>query len=573
MKGRHVAGALIVAAAALVVFAPAIRNGFVDWDDNLLLVGNLHYRGLGWTQIRWMFTTALMGHWTPIAWLTLGADYVLWGMKPAGYHATSVVLHAATAVVFFGVASVLLARAMPAATSAARVGGAVVAALVFALHPLRAESVAWVTERRDVVSGLFYLVSVFAYLRMAEGRRRWPWLAASLAAYALALGSKVVTVTLPLVLVILDVYPLRRLPASPRAWLTAAARRVWLEKLPWAVLALAAGGGSSLAMLHAGYLTSVDSQGPAARLLLAAHSAAFYLWKTLMPTGLSPEYELREAIHWSEPRFAAALAAVIVMSAAVWMLRRRWPSGAAGWVGYLVLLIPVSGLVHTGHHLVADRYTYLASLPWALLAGGGVASLTAMRSERLGTRVRRLAAGAIVLGLAGLGVLASVQATVWRDTETLWRHAVDVDPDCILCHNQLGAELGNRGLLGPAVAHFERAVALRPDAIGTRTNLALALAGVGRVDDAIAQWRIVLERRPDDLESAMRLAIALLRQSRPAEAVATLEPVVRATPDASAARAILAQAYRASGRPAAADEQIEAVRRLEASRARPAPRQ
>ena len=563
----------VVAAATVAVFAPALRNGFVDWDDNLLLIGNPQYRGLGWAQLRWMFTTALMGHWTPVAWLTLGADYALWGMNPAGYHATSVALHAAAAVECFVVAWLLLTRAIPAATSRARLAGAVVAALFFALHPLRAESVAWVTERRDVVSGLFYLAAVFAYLRMTEGRRRWTWLIASLVAFALALGSKVVAVTLPLVLVVLDVYPLRRLPASPSLWLTRAAWRVWIEKLPWAVLALAAGGGSTLAMLRAGYLTSVESQGAAERLLLAAHSAAFYVWKTVVPTGLSPEYELRGAIHWTEPRFAIALATVVVISAATWTLRRRWPSGAAVWAGYLVLLVPVSGLVHTGHHLVADRYTYLACVPWALLAGGGVMSLVAVRAGALAPRVRALAGGVVVVALVGLGALGSLQASVWRDTETLWRHALDVDPDCILCHNQLGAELGNRGMLAPAVVHFERAVALRPDAIGTRANLALALAGVGRIDDAIAQWRVVLARRPDDVETAVRLALALLRRGRAAEAVTILEPVVRAMPDAGAVRATLAQAYRSTGQDAAANQQIEALQRAEASRVKPAPRQ
>lgn len=570
MKRPVVVAAIVVAAATLTVFAPAVRNGFVDWDDNVLLVGNPHYRGLGWAQLRWMFTTALMGHWTPIAWLTLGADYVLWGMQPAGYHATSVVLHAAAAVVCLLVALALLAHAMPAATPRAHLAGAVVAALVFAVHPLRAESVAWVTERRDVVSGLLYLVAVFAYVRMAESRRRWPWLTASVVAYALALGSKVVAVTLPLVLVVLDVYPLHRLPASPRSWTTRAAWHVWIEKLPWAVLALAAGGGSALAMLRAGYLTSVESQGPAERLLLATHSAAFYVWKTVIPTGLSPEYELRGAIQWTEPRFAMALAAVVAISAAAWTLHRRWPAGAAVWTTYLALLVPVSGLVHTGHHLVADRYTYLACLPWAVLAGSGVIPLVDLRARTVAPRARTLARGVVIVALVGLGTLASLQATVWRDTETLWRHALDVDPDCVLCHNQLGADLGNRGLLAPAIAHFERAVALRPDAVGTRANLALALSGVGRVDDAIAQWRVVLARRPDDVETATRLAIALLRQGRPAEAVTTLEPVVRARPAAGAARATLAQAYRAAGRHAAATEEQAALERFETSGSQPA---
>jgi len=209
-----------LALVTLLVFAPAVHHQFLDWDDLENFTSNQSFRGLGRTQLEWMWTTTLLGHWVPLAWMTLGLDYLVWGMNPLGYHLTNVLLHTANAIVFYFVALRLLGAAGAPAGTANRLAsalGAAFAALVFAVHPLRVESVAWVTERRDVVSGLFYLMAILAYLRDSDvrngdSRRRWYWI--SLGCFVLALLSKAITVTLPIVLVVLDVYPLRRLGAQ-----------------------------------------------------------------------------------------------------------------------------------------------------------------------------------------------------------------------------------------------------------------------------------------------------------------------------------------------------------------------
>src|SRR5207302_9378053 len=238
---------LLVALVTLTAFWSALRNGFVNWDDGMNFLQNVHYRGLGPSELRWMVTTSIgTGQWIPLTWLTLGLDYVLWDIRPAGYHLTSVLLHTANAGVFFFVVLRLLTRALPGPSGRgyALAVSARFAALVFAIHPLRVESVAWVTERRDVLSGLFFLLTLLAYLRAADGGgagcRRW--LAASVGFYALALAAKAVVVTLPLLLVVLDVYPLRRLPDRWRDWLAPAVRRLWAEKVPYVLLALVASG-------------------------------------------------------------------------------------------------------------------------------------------------------------------------------------------------------------------------------------------------------------------------------------------------------------------------------------------
>jgi len=226
----HLAVPAVLALASFVVFLPALDAGFVNWDDDENFLDNPNYRGLGATQLRWMFTTFLMGHYIPVTWMSLGLDYVVWGMRPAGYHLTNLLLHAANAVLFYFMALRLLrARVADRSThgSLALTLGSAFATLLFAVHPLRAESVAWITERRDVLSGLFYLGAIVAYLRYCDGgvpegsrtrgTRRWYW--ASLGLFALALLSKAMTVTLPVILLVLDVYPLRRLgDGGHRSW-------------------------------------------------------------------------------------------------------------------------------------------------------------------------------------------------------------------------------------------------------------------------------------------------------------------------------------------------------------------
>src|SRR6266568_9539336 len=235
---QHAVIPLVIAFSTFAAFLPALQNHFVSCDDAENFLDNPHYRGLAWTHIRWMWTTHL-GHYIPLTWMTLGLDYLLWGMNPFGYHLMSLLLHAANAVVFFFVVHRILTLALPSPSERghALAVAAGFAALVFAIHPLRVESVAWVTERRDVLSGLLYLSAILVYLLACEGGARgrgWYWL--SVAVFVGALLSKSMVVNLPVVLLILDVYPLRRLGGAVGG-LSEFARRVYGEKIPFVLLA------------------------------------------------------------------------------------------------------------------------------------------------------------------------------------------------------------------------------------------------------------------------------------------------------------------------------------------------
>jgi hypothetical protein len=591
----HVVAPLALALVTLAVFAPALSNGFV-WDDAANIVTNPHYRGLGSAELQWMLTTHLMGPWIPLTWITLGLDFVAFGMKPAGYHLTNLLLHAANAALFYLVARRLLGRALPAAARAAPLGAAT-AALVFALHPLRAESVAWVTERRDVLSGLFFFLTLIAYLRAGDaGGRRGPWLAASVGCYALAMLAKPIVMSLPFVLVILDFYPLARLSPRWREWLSPGARAAWTEKVPYLLVALI---GGAIAYVALDEKTPIDRYPLPARIAMLLYSFAFYVWKTLLPLGISPLYELPAHVSLLAPRFLVSGVAVVLVTAITWGLRRRWPAGLALWASYCVMVAPIGGLVHAGPQLVASRYSYLSCLGWAVLAGAGVAAVAgAAQCRRLRPAFAGLLFAVAALAIAGLATLTWGQVQSWHDEDTLWRLALEVDPTCAKCYGNLAASLDTRGYYTEAIKDFERALTLRPDAFGNeRRNFGLVLFRLGRLPEAITQFRLHLERYPGDvevrnylgvtlmhagemqaaarqLEEAVRLdphhaaaltnlALAVSALGRPAEAIPYFHRAIQVNPNDPLSRFGLARAYLATGDGSAAQEQVEVLKRLD----------
>lgn len=504
VRGRR--GALrylipVVGLLTFLTFSPALRFGFIEWDDWLHLVTNPSYRGLSWTHLHWMLTSVHGGHWLPATWLTFGLDYVIWGMDPFGYHLTNLLLHTANALLFFVTAGWLLKRAMPGVSETALDFGAAGAALMFALHPMRVESVAWITERRDLLSGAFWLLTVVTYLRAPErsGQKAGGWKIASLACYAVAVMAKSITVTLPLVLLILDVYPLRRHGDARRN------RRLLLEKAPYLPMSLF---GAGMAVFAAPLIPHNDLSF-LQRIALTAYSLWFYVATTVMPWPLSPLYGLPPSISLGAPRFLAPFFVVCVIASMALILRRRWPALLAAAAAYVVMLAPVSGMLHRGPQIAADRYSYLACLPWALLFGGLVAIIVEKIWARDGRRVAwGLAALACVCSISVLPMLSVRQLPVWRNGDTLWRYTVAVDPDCPMCHFYLGQYLYSQDQPRVAVEHLSRAAALDPalnDWWYFRVQRGLAYVALGETDAAereLAALRSLDRKIADDVGPA-----------------------------------------------------------------------
>jgi protein O-mannosyl-transferase len=548
-----------LALVAMVVFLPGLDGAFLDWDDRENFLHNPHYRGLGIAQLRWMLTTSRTGHWIPLTWLTLAVDWRLWGMEPFGYHLTSLILHGAAGALLYLVAVRLLARAQPHASRLAVTLGAAAAALLFAVHPLRAESVAWITERRDLVSGFFYLLTVLCYLVMLEraGGARRLWYGAALAAYVLALLSKSIVISLPLVLLVLDVYPLGRLTAA--TWRSPEGRRVLLEKAPFLAAALV------LTVLTAvsfrSRLSPLDHYGPGARLGMAAYSLMFYVWKTVVPADLSPVYELPWRVSLLDATFLTATIVVVLGLIGLLAARRWWPAGLAVGLVYALGLAPVSGLAHAGPQLVADRYSYLATLGLALLLGGAL--MAVMRREAAGELrpgLARLVVGTMGAWLVILSMLTVAQVMVWHDDRTLWEHALAIDPECGHCNKAFARY---HATSGDAEARLRRMLAADPRDTDARIRVGALLVQQRRFDEAETELRTVLKEAPDSAEALTFLGLALFESGRPAEAVPVLERSISLAPDAALPRFGLGRALQLLGRDKDAEAHMVALERVE----------
>ncbi len=537
----------MVGGLTLAVFLPALLNGFVNFDDMDNFVMNPYYRGLGWDNLRWMFTSAHTGHYIPIAWLTLGLDYVLWEMRPLGYHLTSIVFHAVNAVLFYFLALRLIEqasdpRSSPLEERGDRVAvplGASAAALLFSVHPLRVESVAWITERRDLVCGLFSLLTVLAYLRAhslgTQGRlkRRWYWTAVAL--FILALLAKSIVVGLPLVLLALDLYPLRRMSLANSEG-GKQRNRLLVEKLPF-FLASAAVSVATIAIgREQGLMTSFGTLGVPERLAVSGYGLIFYLWKTLVPWPLSPLYELHYPVRPLAPGYLLPGVATVAITAVTILARRRWPAGLTTWLIYVTLLLPVIGIIHNGIQIAADRYTYLACLGWALLAGAGVTRCwRAARTGAITPRLWRLVVAVSATVIVALGGLSTLEIRAWRDSETLWRHALALDPRNARAHHNLASALWAVGSTQEAHAEIELALSLLPDQFpkakaAFHARLGLWLQSEGDIEGAERHYREALSFSRDNFLARYNLGVIYASRGDRLAALESFLHVLRVIP-------------------------------------------
>jgi protein O-mannosyl-transferase len=594
---------LIVALTAIAFF-PTLQNGFVNWDDYENVVDNPYYRGLGWSQLRWMFTTFHLGPYQPLSWLSLGIDYLIWGMNPLGYHLTNLILHAANAVLFYYLARqlLLIVWSIPDGAGQLQLGfSAALAALLFAIHPLRVESVAWVTERRDVLSGFFYMGTIYAYLRATyrpdgdlQARR---WRLTALVLFVLSLLSKAAAMTLPVVLFVLDIYPLKRLQWQPRQWLGPSGRAVLREKIPFVIVAVAFALLALIGQQQAAAFRSLETHGLGSRLAQAFFGTAFYLWKTLVPAKLSPLYEIPPHFTPWDPFIVTGVAASITITLSLYFLRVRWPAGLACWAYHVVVLAPVLGIVQTGPQLVADRYTYLACLSWAVLAGGLffylLQRLQQQQSPALASLVAPVAAAGIVIPLA---LLTWHQTAIWRDTGTLWLHALKLDPKSSIAHYNLARFLATQGNHAEAIAHYRQALNIRPEDTDARNNLGLLLArrgdieasldefqktvridpnyarayfNMGRVfaskrdyDQAIRNFEQALKLKPDEAEIYIALGNVLASQGHLEAATTQFELAVKHNPESAEAHVALARSLAAGSKTEDAEKHYQQALQL-----------
>ena len=539
---------LLLAAIVWIVFGQTLRHEFVNYDDNEYVYENPRVAaGLTLNGIRWAFTAVYANNWHPLTTLSHMLDCQLYGLQPWGHHLTNVLLHAAAAILLFLALRRLTGRLWPSALVAA----------LFAIHPLRVESVAWISERKDVLSGVFFMLVLWAYACYARGERRsWGQYGLVLVLSALGLMCKPTLVTLPFVLLLLDYWPLQRSTAGSRTRLTPW-RHLILEKVPLLVLSAASGVITILAQGQA--LVPVSALTFAQRVGNAAVAYVVYLVQTIYPARLAVIYPYPEG-YVNIAQAIAASFSLAVVCVIVFLWRKQYPFLFVGWLWFLGMLVPMIGLVQVGSQPHADRYTYLPQIGLFLLAIWGAAALVA--KWHLSGAIKAVTALAVVTLFMAVGY---VQTSSWRNSETLWRrtlahtgrnqiaennlgdvlvkeqrldealihfrNALQIYPNYAEASNNLGYVLASQGRWSEAIAYYQAALRLRPDFLGAHRNLGVSLAETGRLDEAIGHFREVLRIDPGDADTHYNLATALLQLGRRDEAIAQLQEALRLKPN------------------------------------------
>jgi protein O-mannosyl-transferase len=548
---------VLLAVATFAVFAGVLRNDWILFDDPLYVYEN-PWVLRGWTLegARWFLHEPHGANWHPLTSWSHMLDVELFGLRPGAHHAVSLLLHTLNAVLL-----VLVLFGMTGAWWRSLLVGA-----LFALHPLRVESVAWAAERKDVLSGLFFLLTLAAYRSWVRRGGAWRYTLVG-AGFLLGLMAKPMLVTLPFVLLLLDVWPLGRWgarasgsgpghgAAAPAAEGAAprSLARLALEKWPLFLLAVASAVVTFLVQQGSGAVVAAALLGPGRRLANALTACWWYVGRTLWPRDLTVFYLLDRTIPVATLVLGAVAAAAGLVAVTVVAARqaRRRPYLAVGWLWFLGMLVPVIGLVQVGRQAYADRYTYLPGIGLLVMLAWGLGELVSR------SRARRVVAVAMaVLAVAALSVATARQVARWRDTRTLFTYTLGFAPDNPVAHQNLGDVLLKEGRVRPAIGHYEAVLRVVPDFQDAYNKLGSALGALGRYDEAIARLRQGLALG-ENAEIRHNLGFALHRQGRLDEAIPQYEAALRLNPGHALALGHLAAALEAQGRFGEAETLLE----------------
>ncbi len=537
----------LLALITVAVYLPVIELSFVTFDDTHYVTNNPKVQaGLSWDSIRWAFTRAHAANWHPLTWLSHMLDCELYGLKPAGHHLTNLLLHTANTLLLFG----LLKRLTGAFWRSALV------AALFALHPLHVESVAWVAERKDVLSTLFFMLTLWAYVLYAGGRSvntesgikssasriRHPesslarpashprspiFYLLSLLFFALGLMSKPMLVTLPCVLLLLDYWPLRRVQLKTQDAGLKTAFPLLLEKIPYFALSAASCVITLIAQRQGGAVAALEGTSGVSlesRIINMPISYVWYLAKLVWPSDLAVIYPyVRE---WPLPQVLLATALLVVMTGLVLWHGPRLAYLATGWFWFLGTLVPVIGLVKVGTQSIADRYTYIPAIGLFIAFAWGLADLTASWPKR----AVPLAVGATTV-LAACALTVGVQLRYWVGSETLFRHALAATRNNYMAANNLGYYFAEHGEFELAKAYYRRSMDFAPTYAGARNNLGTALVQEKKYAEAVAVFEDALRLNPRSADIESNLGAALNYLDKADEAIAHLRSAIQLDPE------------------------------------------
>ncbi|MHC5185453.1 MAG: tetratricopeptide repeat protein [Planctomycetota bacterium] len=481
-----------MAVVTIAAYWPVLGAEFVNYDDDEYVTENQHVLGgLTLDGAKWAFTMdENTANWHPLTWLSHMLDCELFGQHAGLHHLTNLIIHTTSAVLLLLVLASMTGSIWPSAFVAAG----------FALHPLHVESVAWIAERKDVLSGLFWILTMGCYLRYTRAGNRSSYIL-TLVVFALGLMAKPMLVTLPFVLLLLDYWPLNRFESNPTTSLYRKVRHLIVEKIPFFVPMAASCVITYIAQKGGGAVVDIEALSFGTRLSNAMVAYIAYIIKIVWPVGLAILYPFKHIPMWQA--FSAFLSLVFITIAAIlWDRRKKYL--AVGWLWYIGTLVPVIGLVHVGSHSLADRYTYISLIGLFMIIAWAVAGLCQSRPA-----LRSAMAVATLLLVAGMFAGTRNQLGYWKDSISLFRHAVEVTENNNFMHNNLAAELANIGQMDEAIVHLRRAVQIDPDIARAHNNLGIALATTGQLDEAIDCYRHAVQIDPKYASAYNNLGLAL----------------------------------------------------------------
>ena len=466
---QSILGSLTVFFITAAVFVPVLWGEFLNWDDNVLFLENPFFRGFSADSWCWMCSTFFYGHWQPVSWVSYAGDYVLWDMNPHGWHVANWLLHAINGALVFLLCLQFLRKPLERSSFVA----AGLAALFYAVHPLRVEPAAWLATRGYLLGGAFCLLTMLFYLRDVR-RDRYPL--AALFFFTLAALTKGICMMLPPILLLLDWFPLGRVRSLRDAFLCG------VQKIPFFLLSLLTGGMAFLAKQNAGGMAGVSHYGLDDRLVQSVFGVWFYVFKSISPQQLSPLYFKSPAL------FGMVVSFVLtgLVGVLLFVCRRRVKPVLVSVGASLLLIFPMIGITQSGSQLFADRFTYLAAIPFSVL----MAVLLAQRF-----RFRRLVLLSVAAVVFFFGIQSVVWCQTWQSSLTLWECALAVDSSNPQAYNSAGLALKQKGQYQRALTYFAKAILLNPGYVEAWHNRSLVLAITGETDAALAGWERVLSFR------------------------------------------------------------------------------
>ena len=550
---------LFLVAVTLAVFWSVKNYEFIHYDDDLYILNNPRVQdGLTIDSITWAFTSTHTGNWYPLTWLSMMLDYALYEMNPAGYHWTNLLFHIANTLLLF----FLLSRMTGAVWKSAFV------AALFALHPLHVESVAWISERKDVLSTFFWMLTMGAYVSYVKKPGIITYLPV-LFAFSLGLMAKSMLVTLPFVLLLMDFWPLERFPRrqpidniiisnqtqmqstgrDPSTW------RIIYEKMPLIALTIPVSIVAIIAQRQAGAMQPIEWLSLDMRLANALVSYAWYVWKMLIPSNLSVFYP--HPGFWPMWKVVLSGLFLVLISAAVLQWGRRYPYLPTGWLWYLGTLVPVIGLVHIGSQAMADRYSYIPLIGLFIMVAWGTDDILEHH------RYRQAILGSLALvTIIGLITVTSQQLRYWQNGITLFRHNIVTTAPNYTSHYNLGVYLMEKGNYEDAISQFRKAIQLRPDIPTAHNNLGFCFYRKGEFPQAINEYKAALRLKPDHVKAHMNLTIVFYQQGDLDASISHLREALRLQPNLAYAHYQLALALEKQGKSAEAKSHYETAIRI-----------